>query len=340
MNISTSERAAQNGASHNGHSAPNGAPHSNGHGNGAPAHKAAEPTPPPALMQFADAFSVAMADAEAAHEARTSGNPRGPVTGFRLLDTELGGAFAPGVHSINGDPGAGKTAFALQVAATCQFPALFVSCEMSPAELLRRHAARVTSTFLGRFKSGELAPDKVRELYQQAINAAPLLGLLDATKYPAKPGHIQECAQVLLSRHAARSVLIVVDSLHSWAEAFAGDAGEYEALNTALASLRTIAHNLGAPVLYVTERNRESMKSGAGGQSSGAGSRKIEYGAETVISLNRANGEEDGDGETPIILKLAKNRHGAVGKEIRLKFNGALQRFRDASATDSGPWRR
>jgi replicative DNA helicase len=69
-------------------------------------------------MQFADALSVAMADAEAAHESRLTGKPRGPVTGFKILDTELGGAFAPGVHSINGDPGAGKTAFVLQVAAT------------------------------------------------------------------------------------------------------------------------------------------------------------------------------------------------------------------------------
>jgi replicative DNA helicase len=282
-------------------------------------------------MQFADALSVAMADVEAAHEARLTGIPRGPITGFKVLDAELGGAFAPGVHSINGSPGTGKTAFALQVAATCRFPALFVTCEMSPAELLRRHAARITGTYLGKFKSGELPPGEVRARYQQAIEAAPMLTLLDGTQGRVSPGHIQECARVLLTRHDARSLLIVVDSLHSWAEGIASGtgAGEYETLNEAVAKLRSIAHGLNCPVLFVAEQNRESIKSGAGGQSSGAGSRKIEYGAETVLSLIRKS-DPDGDGETPITLKLEKNRHGTIGREIRATFNGALQRFKEA----------
>jgi replicative DNA helicase len=284
-------------------------------------------------MQFADALSVAMADATAAHESRLTGKPRGPVTGFKHLDTELGGAFAPGVHSINGDPAIGKTAFALQVAATCQFPALFITCEMAPAELLRRHAARVTGTFLGRFKSGEMPPPTACALFQQAIDAAPMLKLLDGTNQAIFPAWIQEQALVMLEHHEARGVLIVVDSLHSWAEAFAGDAGEYDYLNRALAGLRSVARNLNCPVLFVTEKNRDSMKNGDGGQSSGAGSRKIEYGAETVISLMKVTDgkgkliEEDGDGEKPVNLILAKNRHGAAGKPISLSFNGALQRF-------------
>ncbi len=278
-----------------------------------------------------------MADAEAAHEARLTQQPRGPLTGFKSVDIELGGAFAPGVHSINGDPGIGKTAFALQVAATNPFPTLFVTCEMAPAELLRRHAARVTGTYLGRFKSGELSPADVRERFDKSIDAAPMLALLDGTKGAVPPAHIQECAQVLL--HDARCVLIVIDSLHSWAEgATAGiGAGEYEVLNEAVSKLRAVAHNLNAPILFVSEKNRDSIKSGDGGQSSGAGSRKIEYGAETVISLLRMKDpkgqpiEADGAGEAPVMLKLAKNRHGAVGKEVKLTFNGALQRFSEVA---------
>jgi replicative DNA helicase len=89
-------------------------------------------------------------------------------------------------------------------------------------------------------------------------------------------------------------------------------------------------------VLFVTEKNRDSMKNGNGGQSTGAGSRKIEYGAETVISLlsmkdSKGNViEENGDGEKPVTLLLAKNRHGAVNKPVKLTFNGALQRFKSA----------
>ncbi len=276
------------------------------------------------LMCFSDALSVAVADAEAANAARMTGKPRGPITGFKILDTELGGAFAPGPHSINGDPGAGKTAFALQIAATCHFPALFVTCEMSPAELLRRQAARVTGTFLGKFKSGELTPHEARELLSAGAAAAPQLALLDATQAPATVPHIEECARI--TKGDANGLLIVIDSLHSWAEG-AVDGNEYEVLNAAIAGIRNLAHGLNCPVIYIAERNRASM--GAGGQNAGAGSRKIEYGAETVISLNRdKDAKPDGAGETPITLKLDKNRHGTVGKSVNLTFNGALQRFK------------
>ncbi len=117
-------------------------------------------------MRFSDAFGVALADANAAHAARVTGKPLSPVTGFAQLDTELDGRSAAGVRSINGDPGAGKIAFALQVTATCQFPALFVTAEMAPAEFLRQQT-RVTGTFLGKFKSGELALDEVRQLFMR-----------------------------------------------------------------------------------------------------------------------------------------------------------------------------
>jgi replicative DNA helicase len=129
------------------------------------------------------------------------------------------------------------------------------------------------------------------------------------------------------------SLLIVVDSLHSWAEGL-GDgtgAGEYEILNAGLKALRELAHSLKCPVLFVAERNRDSMKSG--GQSAGAGTRKIEYGTETVFDLDRdMNAKEDGAGEFEISLRLVKNRHGSVGKTIPLQFNGALQRFREAQS--------
>jgi replicative DNA helicase len=71
------------------------------------------------------------------------------------------------------------------------------------------------------------------------------------------------------------------------------------------------------------------MKSG--GINAGAGTRKIEYSAETIIDLERKpDAKEDGAGEVEVLLKLAKNRHGTANKPIRLSFNGALQRFSEA----------
>jgi len=258
------------------------------------------------------------------YQARQSGVPRGPVTGLGKLDESLGGHLAPGVHILHGQPGTGKSAFALQIAASCGVPALFVSCEMAALELLIRHTARVTGTYLGRLKSGELAPHESLSLARRSAGAAPLLCLLDATTAPARPDHLLDCSWI--ARGDSSAFLIVLDSVQSWAEALGQGATEYETLNQALAALRGLAHVLGCPILAISERNRESMS--GGGLSAGAGSRKIEYGAETVIDLTRElNAMPDAHGEVPVTVKLVKNRHGGAGKTIALGFHGALQRF-------------
>ncbi len=292
------------------------------------------PSPPPPspepqarLIRLSDALADFRADADAAHHARVTGTPRGPVTGLKKLDFELGGAFAPGVHVVHGNAGTGKTAFGLQTASSCLCPSLFVTCEMSIVELLRRHTARITRQFLGRFKSGEMTGADAEALARQAIEAAPLMSFIDATRAPATLQLVHDAAHIVKGDH--QHLLIIVDSLHSWAEGHATGAQEYEALNEGIAALRKLAHTLKCPVLVVSERNRDSMKSG--GINAGAGTRKIEYGAETVIDLDRSqDAKEDGAGEVEVKLRLAKNRHGAAGKPITLKFNGAVQQFTEA----------
>jgi replicative DNA helicase len=324
--------------------AENGATGNGNHSNDAPDQHIARPIAPakpkppePRLYALAALLPDFRADAEAAHEARATGKPRGAISGLASIDEQLSGAFSPGVHSINGNAGAGKTAFALQVAASCQCPALFVSCEMSPVELLRRLTARITGTYLGRLKSGELAPDAAEALARQTIEALPMLAICDATTAPATPEYLLHAATA--TRRDAKHFLLLVDSLHSWAgpamragERDAQAASEYDALNAGIETLQNIAARLRAPVLFVTERNRASMENG--GTNAGAGTRKIEYAGETVLSLDRdAKAPENGAGEVPIKLRFSKNRNGAAGKTVALHFNGALQRFTEANPT-------
>ena len=287
-----------------------------------------EPPERPQLCRFADLLGAWDADARAAHESRVNGTPRGPITGLPALDRELGGCFSPGVHVIHGQPGAGKSAFALQVAAKCACPCLYLTCEMAPLELLRRLTARATGTFLGRLKSGELKPADSLDLARHGAASAPDLALIDGTRAYAAPTYLRECAHIVRGEH--KHLMIIVDSLHSWAEsAPATGATEYDTLNIALLSLKRLASELGCPILAIAERNRGSMQ--GGGLSAGAGSRKIEYGAETVLDLERGEAaREDMAGEVEIKAKLCKNRHGAAGKSVALKFHGALQRFQEA----------
>jgi replicative DNA helicase len=196
--------------------------------------------------------------------------------------------------------------------------------------------ARITGTYLGRLKSGELPPDAAEALARRTIEALPLLAICDATTAPATPAYLLQVAET--ARRDAKHFLLLVDSLHSWAgpamraEKDAQAASEYDTLNAGIEALQNIAARLRAPVLFVTERNRASMENG--GTNAGAGTRKIEYAGETVLSLDRdAKAQEDGAGEVPLTLKFAKNRNGAAGKTVVLRFNGALQRFTEANPT-------
>jgi len=269
-------------------------------------------------------------EAQAAHDAYTGGVARGPVTAIPKLDTELGGFLAPYLHVLHGAPGSGKTAFVLQLAATCGTPAVIVTCEMAPLELLRRIAARVTHTFLGRFKTGELTPADAMSKAREAVATCPGLIILDATNGYPKRADIETVA--MEARGDARHVLVVVDSVHSWAQGAEDGLSEYESLNLHLRLLGSMALSLNAPVLAVAERNRMSI--GGGGMSAGAGTRKLEYGAHSVMDLSADKEDEDEDEfadpakETPVVLKLPKNRSNRPHGKVRLLFHGACQSFR------------
>jgi replicative DNA helicase len=288
----------------------------------APMAAPAEPTP--RLARLGDLLGEWEADAVAAHRARLSGAPRGPVTGLPGLDLELGGALDAGVHVVHAGPGVGKTALCLQAAASCGCPSLYVTCEMTPLELLRRITARLTGTYLGRLKSGELAPADSLRLARQAVAAAPGVVLADATQAFASAGWIRAAADVARGHH--EHLLVVVDSVHSWAEAFPGDVAEYDRLNLAIAALRGLAGGLGCPVLAIAERNRATMSTG--GLNASAGSRRFEYSGASVWDLqSERDAHPDAAGAVPVTLTLAKNRNGAAGRRLYLTFHGALQRF-------------
>jgi replicative DNA helicase len=296
------------------------------------------PAPTPRLLPLSALLGEYEDDARSRWEARTKGLRRGPVSGLSGLDEAVGGALEPGLHVLHGGPGVGKTAIALQMAAACGFPALYVTTEMRPVELLRRLTARITGTYLGRLKSGELAPEDAVAKAREAIAAAPHLGIADACDVYATPDWLREAAYAV--RGEARHLLIVVDSVHTWSEmgtaeavglVGAGVVTEYTALDASLAALRLLAQQLACPVLGIAERNRASMLTG--GLHASAGNRAFEYAGETVLSLDVTDKPTTpvGPDAKPIVLHVVKNRHGRTGDRLLLAFNGALQRFEEVA---------
>lgn len=277
----------------------------------------------PRLWRLADLHHEFLADAEAAHEAYQTGRPRGPITGHKKLDQELGGVLQAGLHVLHSNSGTGKTAFAWQMACSASHPSVYLSVEMGPIELLKRLTARVTGTFLGRLKSGEFPPDRAIALMEQAVGTARGVHLIDATRAYADPDYLLRVAET--AKGNQKHLLVVVDSLHAWVGSAAAGASEYESVSAALMTLGQIAQQLACPVLLIAERSRAAMEEG--GLNASAGSRRFEYGAETVISLDRSRKWERPDGCVNMDLSIDKNRHGAHGRKLSLVFNGALQQF-------------
>lgn len=277
--------------------------------------------------------------ADVAHrqQERAAGRALGAVSGIKRLDSMLCGAFAPGLHVLQGTPGVGKTAFALGLALDCGCPALFVTCELSPLELLRRMVARVTRTYLGKLKNGDpnYSAETLRRDLASTVDAAAHLVILDATTAPASLADIGNGLQIARVNPADTSsphALIVLDSIHTWASSLPDDGEEYSRLTSALNDLDTLARKAGAALVGIAEQNRFSQnQKGEGGNLQGAaGTRRFEYVAETMLELRKRDKDpdkEDRDGWRYINLHVTKNRNGETGI-IPMQWHGGMQRHR------------
>ena len=299
-------------------------------GNFSTSNAAKTDAPKPRLWPLDSLGTELLNDARELHEAHTTGQPRGPLTGLKKLDQEIGGALPKdALTMILGNTGAGKTAFAGQIVARCGCPAVYLTTEMTPVELLRRHVARESSTFLGRLKSGELSPSEVGRLVGSTAQKLAHLKILDGTTAYASPSYLTQV--VIEAKGDAKHAVLVVDSLHTWARGGESRLGEYEVLNYHINSLVGLSKIARCSVVIICEQNRAAMKEGASGNpNAGAGTRFIEYSADLLLDLE-AKKDTNGAGERDVTLTLGKNRNGAAGKKIELRFNGALQRFDEAT---------
>lgn len=286
------------------------------------------------VLRFRDLIEDWEDFAYKAHQRFNGEAPRAISTGISRFDEAIGGYLTLGLHFIQGGPGVGKTAFALQIACECGSPSLFVTCEMRPLELFLRTAARITKTPLGTLKSGELTPEKSLEIAKLTAARCSELVILDGTDQflPCFDSEYSECNiydVATLNFPDTEQMLIVIDSLHSWADRvntkILEKITEYEYLNRAITSLQSLALALKSPILITSERNRQSIEKG--GLSAGAGTRKIEYSAETVIELDVKQNTLEVDGKRLVVAKLSKNRNGEPGKQVELAFNGSLQQY-------------
>ena len=283
-------------------------------------------------QMLGDLIDELVADAEAQEAAVAEGRARGPVSQIQELDRALGGYFRPGLHGFTGDPGVGKTCFALQIAGTCGVPAVYVTAEQSPLELLRKVISRVTLTPKSEVETA--SPGRVRELAMIAARSAPSLLLLDATRGPAPATLVAEVADELRQRFNSREVLIVIDALQPWSRSL-GEGSEYDLIQAGLSDLVRLASELRAPALVLSHRNRASAgtRKAADAQSSALtaakGTSDFEHLVESALhlSVETSKGSQFSPNVKRVNIYVGKNRHGPTDLTLLLHFIGNHQRF-------------
>jgi len=278
-------------------------------------------------------------------KARADGLEKPVTTPWKRLNDHLGGGFLPGeLIPVVGNPGSGKTQWAVHVAwhnAKAGRPVYYVALESNPADMVSRlmgleYAERtgkrvVWSDDLYRARKPELLAD-VAARTSEAIKKLPL-SFIFGEPLRWHPSELEEA----LERHkqAGEQPLVIVDFLQLVGpEPDNGRSDTRERISSAAYYLRTMANDYKATVIAISATARsnyplfnDTSKSGPKDTTSafriGKGNAKtlegmgkeageIEYAAATVLALCR---KWYGKNETPTPLWVAvvKARFGETG---------------------------
>lgn len=252
------------------------------------------------------------------HRKRVEMGSGAVPTGFTTLDTILGGGMLrSGLYVMAARPGMGKTTAALQFAdsiAANVGPVLFVSLEMSLEQIEGKRVARWSGIPSDEILLGD---GKVLDYHKARLAAEELkkLPLYISRRPTATVAQIRRMAKQIENIQC-----VVVDYLGKVATSNS-KASRYEATTAISGDLKTLAVELGVPVLALAQLNRENTGRNdkrpqlSDLRDSGA----IEQDADGVIMLHRADYYEMSEEplkpwesvELEIIVR--KNRHGRIG---------------------------
>ena len=249
------------------------------------------------------------------------GEPVGTMSGFRDIDSMLGGMQPGQLLLLAARPSLGKTSLAMciaeNVAVDQNIPVIFFSLEMGKEELGMRMVCTRSRTNMMRIKDGFCTYEDKKRMARaiREIKEAPIsiddCASMTVGELKAKA---RRAAQRLRGQHNKNVGLIVVDYL----QLIQGAEGSNRNLQVSEISrqLKILAKELGVPVLALSQLSRDSEKDKRRPKLSDLrDSGSLEQDADVVVMLSRPLESDDGfqvaDNVTDVTI--AKNRSGPVG---------------------------
>ncbi len=264
----------------------------------------------------------------------------GLATGFQRLDAVIGG-FQPGLFFLSGEPGIGKTTFALQIArqvVASGTPVLFVTFEERAERLSLKAICGVAGESTKKFEDGIANPDTLRAIVAKLGPVLVPLHFLEG-RADTTTAEIRQRARQAMAKSSESRCLVIVDYVQHWARtrqaAEVTVNRDLRQIVTAICSdLREdVVKELNCPVLCVSSQGREENREGWN-MALSAGD-DLEYDADAIMYLasNDIRGTyvgyaNPGTSTRAVDVKIAKNRFGEVGN-IEMVFRPELGSFHE-----------
>jgi replicative DNA helicase len=253
--------------------------------------------------------------------------------GIPALDALLQPAHGGDMVVVAARPSIGKTALAETIvdywAADAELPVLFVSIEMSLAQLMDRAISRRAGIPSQHITRGRMTADE-EVLARETVEARRSVNIWYVDNPYATTDAVRAAAaRVALERGGLAAICIDYLQLLK-------DPGEQEVQRITRVSrnVKALGREFECPVLVLSQLNRNSeYRAGSGGdphprladiRESGA----IEQDADVVLGLYRDREMESEFDDSPMDIDILKNRQGPSGVRVTIPFSGDTVSFR------------
>lgn len=251
------------------------------------------------------------------------GKAKGMSTGFYDVDRYMGGFESGELTVLAGRPSQGKTALAASFsrkALDSGRKIMFASLEMTARTLIQRMAYGIARVDGQKYNMGEFSPEEIRKL-----NAACEQIRMMSLEIDEKSG--QSVDEIYARAKQIQPDMLIIDYLQLLSAPSKG-MSLYERVTENSLACKSMAKNLGIPVLLLSQLSRETERRGKSKRPMMSDLREsgaIEQDADHIWLLYRPEVYEipklkDGtDTENLAELIIAKNRNGPTGS-VRMTF--------------------